>query len=416
MTVEEAKRRFGIIGNSDKLNAAISKALKIAQTDLSVLVTGESGVGKENISKIIHANSSRMHKKLVVVNCGAIPAGTIDSELFGHEKGAFTGAVDMRKGYFETADGGTIFLDEIGDMPIDTQMKLFRVLENGEYIRVGASEARKTNVRVVAATNADLQKFIAQGKFREELYWRLCYTHIKMPALRERKEDIPLLFAKFTSDFSAQYGASPLLLTPEAEAALMDYRWPGNVRELKSFTNQMSALETEKMVTSETVAHYLALYDTAHLPVVVNTKTEVNVEDLKRGLSFCYDSIILLKEELANLKNAVKDMSDKRSSWRPIAPEKNENEEEMKDVGYLEQLPIVTPEAESPMTVYETSSPKKNPKVRKSDVVTTANSNENEAVLIKKCLEKYGDNIKLVAIELQMTEGVLKKKIKKYGL
>ena len=252
--ITSLKQRFGIIGNSEAMNRALSVAVRVAPTDLSVLVTGESGVGKEFFPQIIHAYSARKHSKYIAVNCGAIPEGTIDSELFGHEKGAFTGANEARKGYFEEADGGTIFLDEVGELPLSTQVRLLRVLQSGEFIRVGSARVQKTNVRVVAATNNDLQQAIAQGRFREDLYYRLNTVPIVVPALRERKEDIPLLFRKFATDVAVQYKMPAVQLDEQARIMLQNHYWRGNVRQLKNVAEQISALEKSRMVTAEVLA------------------------------------------------------------------------------------------------------------------------------------------------------------------
>ena len=251
------KQRFGIIGNSELLNRALEIALRVAPTDLSVLVTGESGVGKEFFPKIIHDNSARKHGKYVAVNCGAIPEGTIDSELFGHEKGAFTGAVDSRKGYFEEADGGTIFLDEVGELPLSTQVRLLRVLQTGEFIRVGSAKVQKTNVRVVAATNNNLQRAISEGKFREDLYYRLNTVPIAVPALRERPDDIYLLFRKFASDVAVQYRMPAIVLEPAAREMIEHYPWPGNIRQLKNVAEQISAIEQSREISAQILSTYL---------------------------------------------------------------------------------------------------------------------------------------------------------------
>jgi transcriptional regulator with GAF, ATPase, and Fis domain len=257
MNIQQIKQRFGIIGNSPLLNHAIERAMKVAPTDLTVLVTGESGVGKEVMPRIIHHLSIRKHSTYIAVNCGAIPEGTIDSELFGHEKGAFTGALESRKGYFEVADGGTIFLDEVADLPLETQVRLLRVLETGEFIRVGSSKIRKTDVRIVAATNIDLHERIQQGRFREDLYYRLSTVPIIIPPLRKRKEDIYLLFRKFASDFSEKYRVPPVQLTDEARMILENYYWPGNIRQLKNVVEQISILENERIINAETLKKYL---------------------------------------------------------------------------------------------------------------------------------------------------------------
>ena len=262
MDLQSIKNRFGIIGNSPALNHALNTAVQVAGTDLSVLIVGESGVGKEAFSNIIHALSSRKHNPFIAVNCGAIPEGTIDSELFGHEKGSFTGAADSRKGYFETVNSGTIFLDEIGEMPLGTQARLLRVLESGEFIRVGSSKVQKTDVRVIAATNKDLLEYTQQRKFREDLYYRLSTVPIRVPALRDRQEDIPLLFRKFTTDFAERYKTQSVQLDANAQQLLVSYTWPGNVRELKNIAEQISVLSTDKQISADTLQKFLPQRDT----------------------------------------------------------------------------------------------------------------------------------------------------------
>ena len=272
---QDIKQRFGIIGNSNKLDRAINTAIQIAPTDISVLITGESGVGKESMPKIIHYKSQRKHNKYIAVNCGAIPEGTIDSELFGHEKGAFTGANSARKGYFEVADGGTIFLDEVGELPLTTQVRLLRVLENGEFIKVGASEVQKTNVRIVAATNLDMEKAIQKGKFREDLFYRLSTVEIKIPPLRNRKEDIHLLFRKFSSDFAKKYNMPTIRLDENAQRLLNSYRWNGNVRQLRNIAEQLSVLEEKREISSQLLKYYLPDFN-SNLPALVNESKSSN--------------------------------------------------------------------------------------------------------------------------------------------
>src|SRR6201993_4862354 len=257
MDLQAIKNRFGIIGNSPALNQALNIASQVAMTDLSVLINGESGVGKEIFSQIIHSLSARKHNPFIAVNCGAIPEGTIDSELFGHEKGAYTGAVGERKGYFETVNGGTIFLDEIAEMPLGTQARLLRVLESGQFIKVGSSKVEKTNVRVIAATNVDVYEAVKNGKFREDLYYRLNTVPLRIPPLRERKEDIYLLFRKFTSDFTAKYRTPPIQLDEEAQQVLMNYSWPGNVRQLKNMAEQLAVLERDRLITAQILQNYI---------------------------------------------------------------------------------------------------------------------------------------------------------------
>ena len=274
MNVQQVKLRYGIIGNSPKLNHALEIALQVAQTDLSVLITGESGTGKEIFSQVIHSYSSRKHNSYIAVNCGAIPQGTIDSELFGHEKGSFTGAHDSRKGYFEVANKGTIFLDEVADLPLSTQVRLLRVLETGEFLRVGSSVPQKTDVRVVAATNVDFSEAIQKGTFREDLYYRLSTVPIHIPSLRERSEDIYLLFIKFSTDFGEKYKMPPIELSSDAKDMLMSYSWPGNVRQLKNITEQISIIEENRRINSDTLKKYLSGIQTNKLPVIFQSESQ----------------------------------------------------------------------------------------------------------------------------------------------
>ncbi len=294
MELQIIKQRFGIIGNSPKLNHAIEIAQKVAPTDLSVLINGESGVGKESFSKIIHSLSLRKHESFIAINCGAIPEGTIDSELFGHVKGSFTGALDNRKGYFETANGGTIFLDEVGELPIGTQARLLRVLESGEFIRVGDSNVLKTDVRVVAATNVDLVERVRQGKFREDLYFRLNTVPIVVPPLRERGNDIELLFRKFTTDFSEQYHTKPVMLTTEAQQVLLTYRWPGNVRQLKNVAEQVSVLATDDLITAQQLKRVLP---TEEYSLMIPEQPGLNEREI------LYKMLFEMKNDLNNIKS-----------------------------------------------------------------------------------------------------------------
>ena len=297
--------RFGIIGNAEGLNRAIDIAMQVAKTDLSVLITGESGVGKENFPKIIHQYSSRKHGQYIAVNCGAIPEGTIDSELFGHEKGAFTGAISERKGYFGEADGGTIFLDEVGELPMSTQARLLRVLESGEFMRVGSSKVEKTNVRVVAATNVNIPKAISEGRFREDLYYRLNTVPVKIPPLRERGDDVLLLFRKFASDFAATYNMPNIRLTEDAQAALKAYSWPGNVRQLKNVTEQISLIETNREINSEVLSHYLPKQENSSMmPVFLGGKQEGKTFNSEREI--LYQVLWDMRRDMEELKKIFK--------------------------------------------------------------------------------------------------------------
>ncbi len=308
MDQQAIKNRFGIIGNSPALNHALNVATQVANTDLSVLINGESGVGKEAFSLIIHALSARKHNPFIAVNCGAIPEGTIDSELFGHEKGSFTGAVDSRKGYFETVNGGTIFLDEIGEMPLGTQARLLRVLEAGEYIRVGSSKVQKTDVRVIAASNKDLLEYTHNGRFREDLYYRLNTVPIRVPALRDRKEDIFLLFRKFATDFADRYKTAPVQLTDDAKNILTNYGWPGNVRELKNMAEQISVLSKEKVVTADQLKTFLPDHNYSRLPVLVGGSGSVSQTEFANEREILYKLFFDMKKDVNELKKMFFDL------------------------------------------------------------------------------------------------------------
>ena len=308
MDLQSIKNRFAIIGNSTALNHALNVATQVANTDLSVLINGESGVGKEVFSQIIHALSARKHNPFIAVNCGAIPEGTIDSELFGHEKGSFTGAFDSRKGYFETVSGGTIFLDEIGELPLGTQARLLRVLETGEYIRVGSSKVQKTDVRVIAATNRELLEFAQSGRFREDLYYRLNTVPIRVPALRDRKEDIPLLFRKFAADFADKYKTTPVQLDDDAKKLLMNYTWPGNVRELKNIAEQMSVLSTNKLIKAGELQQFLPENNFNRLPVLVSGKGAVSHQEFANEREILYKLFFDMKKDVTELKKMFFDL------------------------------------------------------------------------------------------------------------
>ena len=318
LSITEIKNRFGIIGNHPLLNRAIDIAVKVAATDLTVLILGESGTGKEVFPQIIHQFSSRKHGPYIAVNCGAIPEGTIDSELFGHEKGAFTGATDSRKGYFEVANGGTIFLDEVGELPLATQARLLRILETGEYIRVGSSKVQKTNVRVVAATNINFEVAIQKGKFREDLYYRLNTVPIYLPPLRERKEDILLLFKKFAADFAVKYRMPAIQLTEDAEQVFLSYHWPGNIRQLKNITEQISIIEKERLITAEMLKNYLNL-NTA------SASSPIRLSDVQYEESILKSAVFELKKEVDQLKKIVYGLVGIVKQNINITPEENNN-------------------------------------------------------------------------------------------
>lgn len=314
--IMSVKQRYGIIGNSEAMNRALGVALRVAPTDLSVLVTGESGVGKEFFPKIIHDFSARKHAKYIAVNCGAIPEGTIDSELFGHEKGSFTGATEARKGYFEEADGGTLFLDEVGELPLSTQVRLLRVLQSGEFIRVGSARVQKTNVRVVAATNNDLQKAIEQGRFREDLYYRLNTVPIVVPPLRERKEDIPLLFRKFAADVAVQYKMPAVQLDDEARVMLQNYYWRGNIRQLKNVAEQISALEKSRLITADVLAQYL-MPQHSSAPAMHNVS--MGGEDYSTERELLYKILFDMRSDINDLKRMLSELMRGGQSQAPAA-------------------------------------------------------------------------------------------------
>ena len=395
------KQRYGIIGFDPALDRAIDIAVQVARTDLSVLVTGESGVGKENFPRIIHDNSSRKNGNYIAVNCGAIPEGTIDSELFGHEKGAFTGAVDTRKGYFEAADGGTIFLDEVADLPLNTQIRLLRVLETGEFIRVGSSKVLKTDVRVVAATNVDIADRISKGKFREDLYYRLNSVPIHVPALRERKGDIYPLFIKFTSDFSGKYHMPPVQLDESARQRLIEYRWPGNVRQLKHVAEQISLLEENRTLTAERLAPYLTSPGDSNLPVPVRGDNESS-DQFHKEIIFKF--IAELQREISELKNTVNQLA---TDGQMVSPSNKS----------LKEYPLRDNDLDIEITRSATGlSPKDE---HFDDVVIEEDDltmDKVEKSAIAKALERNHNNRKMAAQELHISERTLYRKIKEYGL
>ena len=398
MNFEAIKQRFGIIGDSAALDNAIGIALQVARTDLSVLVTGESGVGKEFIPQIIHYNSPRKHNVYLSINCGAIPEGTIDSELFGHEKGAFTGASETRKGYFEEADGGTLFLDEVAELPLSTQVRLLRVLQTGEFMKVGSSKIQKTNVRVVTATNIDLRRAIEAGRFREDLYFRLNTVPIRMPALRDRKEDIHMLFRKFALDFATRYTMPAIRLTPEAVVKLEDYGWPGNVRELKSVAERISVMETERMIDSRTLSKYLQNDLNVSLPALAGSASA----DYMSDRDIIFKMIMQLKQEIETLKERVD------AAPRNAAPaERYVSADGNLLVGHAEPAPDDYPDVEE-QAAMEVAAP--------AEQDDNLSINEKKSELIEKALEKYHGNRKQAAAELGISERTLYRKIKELGL
>ncbi|MDQ6527767.1 sigma-54 dependent transcriptional regulator [Flavobacterium sp. LHD-85] len=417
-TVQAIKQRFEIIGNDPKLNRAIEKAIQVAPTDISVMVTGESGVGKENIPRIIHSLSHRKHGKYIAVNCGAIPEGTIDSELFGHEKGAFTGATSTREGYFEVADGGTIFLDEVGELPLTTQVRLLRVLENGEFIKVGSSQVQKTNVRIVAATNVNLFNAIEKGKFREDLYYRLSTVEITLPPLRERNDDIHLLFRKFVADFAHKYKMPPLRLDDDAVQLLQKFRWSGNIRQLRNVAEQISVLETNRDITLATLQSYLPA-EGSNLPSVINDSKKES--DFSTERDILYKVLFDMRSDLNDLKKLTLElMKNGTSKVQDINPNLIQ-----KIYGNQQNDSEIDFEEEPRTAVMTTPSVREDNYQMQDDNYLFAETIEEEEILrleqkeiemIKKSLEKNKGKRKAAADELGISERTLYRKIKQFDL
>ena len=418
--IQTIKQRFGIIGIDDSLNRALEKALRVASTNISVLVTGESGVGKENIPKIIHQYSNRKHSKYIAVNCGAIPEGTIDSELFGHEKGAFTGATSTRSGYFEVADGGTIFLDEVGELPLPTQVRLLRILENGEFLKVGSSKVQKTDVRIVAATNLQMIDAIQKGKFREDLYYRLSTIEINLPPLRERKDDIPLLFRKFASDFGLKYRMPPLSLDESAKTALIKYNWNGNIRQLRNVAEQISVLEKERKLDSEIIKNYLPDFDHQLPALIKKTNTDNNFSSEREIL---YKVLFDMKNDINDLKKLTLEILNESST--ELVQKKNKN---LIDKIYQNDNDVsknINNSNES-ISIEKTSN--------QNEVLNTPSNNsefdyadsvieeeplsliEKEIEMIKSALERAKGKRKVASQELGISERTLYRKIKQFNL
>jgi DNA-binding NtrC family response regulator len=407
MELQAIKNRFGIIGNTPALNYALSVAMQVANTDLTVLIMGESGVGKEVFSQIIHALSARKHNPFIAVNCGAIPEGTIDSELFGHEKGSFTGAVDSRKGYFETVNGGTIFLDEIGEMPLGTQARLLRMLETGEFIRVGSSKVQKTDVRVIAATNKDLLEFTQLGKFREDLYYRLNTVPIRVPALRERKEDIPLLFRKFCIDFADRYRANPVQLTDEAKNLLINYPWRGNVRELKNIAEQVSVLSEDKNVSAEELERFLPNGQQSNLPVLAANAGNLNSREFASERDILYKLFFDLRKDVTELKKMFFDILQNPQS---IAQHDYSPENVLPQFQVNENAHPMITGGSQPIVI------KHNDIDRHEEVEETLSISEKEKELIIKALKKHRGKRKDAALDLGISERTLYRKLKEYNI
>ncbi len=380
------KQRFGIIGQSPLLNRNIEVAVQVARTDLSVLITGESGVGKEHFPKIIHAYSARKHGPYFAVNCGAIPEGTIDSELFGHEKGAFTDAKNEHKGYFEIADGGTLFLDEVGELPLQTQVRLLRVLETGEFLRMGSSQVRKTNVRVVAATNLNMRQAIDEGRFREDLYYRLNTVEIRVPALRERKEDIPLLFRKFAVDFCNRYQMPPLSLSEEATMMLQNSYWRGNIRQLKNLAEQIAVIEMDHQISADTLRRYLPQEENRQ-EIVLRNPSQQSGKDYSHEIGILYNMVMQNRKELEDLRALLED-----SSRKNVIARNNEKAPAIESAPSRDEEEIV-PVEEASLRI-----------------------DDGEKERIKRALELSGGNRKVAAEKVGLSERTLYRKIKEYGL
>lgn len=419
MDVQQVKQRFGVIGNSPLLNRAIDIAVQVAPTDLSVLITGESGTGKEVFPQIIHQFSVRKHSAYIAVNCGAIPEGTIDSELFGHEKGSFTGAVSDRKGYFEEANGGTIFLDEIGELPLLTQVRLLRVLESGEFIRVGSSKVSKTNVRVVAATNVNLEKAITEGEFREDLFYRLNSVPIKIPPLRDRNEDVILLFKKFASDCANKYKMPSIVLDEGSKDLLLKYRWPGNIRQLKNIAEQISVLEPQRDITPEILNKYLPFHIGDNLPVVIDKKGGGAQSDTSftAERDMLYKVLFDMKKELSDLKKVVHDLIDTGRANISV-----------NDVAIVDKLYGDFASSDMPSTSGSNFTISGSSAVSPHSVSgghiqdaeefieESLSLEDKELEMIKKALDKYNGKRKFAAIELGISERTLYRKIKEHNL
>ncbi len=407
--LQAIKQRFGIIGNDIQLNRAIEKAIRVAPTDISVLVTGESGVGKENIPRIIHQLSHRKHAKYIAVNCGAIPEGTIDSELFGHEKGAFTGATQTRKGYFEVADGGTIFLDEVGELPLTTQVRLLRVLENGEFIKVGSSQVQKTNVRIVAATNVNMHEAIAKEKFREDLYYRLSTIEISLPALRNRGEDIHLLFRKFAADFAQKYRMPTIRLDENAVRILLNYNFPGNIRQLKNIAEQISIVEEDRLITLEKLVQYLP-DNRSNLPAIVGGKS-ISQSDFATERDIIYKILFDMRNDINDLKKLTLDLMQsgnleevQEENHRLI--ERIYQDQDLSKVSNVEVVQI--PKVSQPQDDYDYAET-----IEEDESLSLQ---DKEIEMIRKSLEKNNGKRKLAAKELGISERTLYRKIKQYDL
>lgn len=413
MDIQSIKNRFGIIGNSPALNYALQVATQVANTDLTVLIAGESGVGKEIFSQIIHTLSPRKHNPFIAVNCGAIPEGTIDSELFGHEKGSFTGAVDSRKGYFETVNGGTLFMDEIGETPLGTQARLLRVLENSEFIRVGSSKVQKTDVRVIAATNKDLLLATQNNKFREDLYYRLNTVPIRVPSLRERKEDIILLFRKFAVDFAEKYRTSPIQLDEDSRNMLINYPWPGNVRELKNIAEQISVLSENKLITPKEIERFLPKISDQNLPMVLGSNAHSGNAEFMNERDILYKLFFDMKKDVTELKKMFLEILQNPSTISSVS--------DAVEASFLQDLPLTNTMSDSTGSMYPVG---KQPMIISEAreiqhpvvVEESLNIMEKEKELIEKALKKHKGKRKDASSDLGISERTLYRKLKEYDI
>jgi transcriptional regulator with PAS, ATPase and Fis domain len=416
MSVQQVKQRFGIIGNSSGLNRAVEVATQVAPTDISILVIGESGVGKEIIPQIIHGYSSRKHNEYIAVNCGAIPEGTIDSELFGHEKGSFTGAQSSRKGYFEVADGGTIFLDEVAELPLQTQVRLLRVLETGEFLKVGSSKVIKTNVRIIAATNVNIPEAIKKGKFREDLYYRLSTVPITLPPLRERNDDIHLIFRKFAADFADKYRMPTIRLSDESIKMIDSYKWPGNIRQLKNITEQISVIEKERVITPEILHKYLPKDNSSSLPMVIDENASIKGDLSDREI--LYKVLFDMRRDVTEMKKIIigllqnnSDLSTNEKS--AIISKYNSDVQENKGFAHPGETPSNFAEQQ---TVVDENYGFQEPIQDHIEIEESLSLEEREIELIKKALVKHNNKRKYAAKELGISERTLYRKIKEYDI
>ncbi len=413
MELQQIKQRFSIIGTFSGLDRAIDIARQVAPTDLSVLISGESGVGKESFPKIIHSLGTRKHGQYIAVNCGAIPDGTIDSELFGHEKGSFTGATDTRKGYFEVVDGGTIFLDEVAELPLSTQVRLLRVLETGEYMRVGSSKVLKTDVRVVAATNLDIPTAIKKGKFREDLFYRLNTVPITIPSLRERGNDILLLFRKFASDFSEKYRMPSIRLEEEARQVILNYEWPGNVRQLKNVTEQLSIIEQEREISATVLVHYLPDYQKSRLPALI-PRDGVSEDAFNSEREILYKVLFDMKKDMTDLKKLVAQIMDSGHVGGDIEKEHEGIIKKLYTTG--EEHPLAPDSQMVPQVPIRSNRDEERIMDTEEIVEESLSLEEKEKELIKKALEKHNGKRKYAAQDLGISERTLYRKIKEYDI